>query len=102
MSKAEADDISDGFISAMPFSAGQRVSVKYHKDNNIFLYATNSDLFQAINEALDVSGIRKLVSVTPAIAYKIDYSGKSSDIIDQFLTDKKIRNKINFSTVNPI
>ena len=101
-SKGDINYITDNFIASMPYTSGQRSCIKFEADNQLHLYATNADLYRAISDALDLTGIRKLTSVTPAVAYSIDFGGKSSDIIEQFISDKKVRNKINFSTVSPL
>jgi Tfp pilus assembly PilM family ATPase len=93
--------IVDNYVNAMPFEAGKRACLQVRKDAKLQLYATNADIYRALQEALRLSGIRKLIAITPAAAYSIDYTSKPSAVIDQFLDDKEVRRTADFSTNTP-
>lgn len=101
-SNKDVDAIAEDYIAAMPFLPGQRAYVQFEKDNQLQLYTTNADLYQAVLEALRFSGMRKLVAISPSGAYQIDFGVKSSEIIEQFMADKKVRRSFNFSTTTPL
>lgn len=93
--------IAEDYVAAMPFEPGQRACVQIRKDNQLQLYATNAELYMVLQEALRLSGTRKLIAITPAAAYSIDYTSKPAAVIDQFLDDKEVRRTVDFSTKSP-
>ena len=100
--KNDLDLYIDNYIDQMPYLPSQRSVIKY-KDNEKFkIYATNADIYQAVVDSLKLCGISKIVSISPSSAYTIDFSLKSSEIIDQFMIDKKVWKTYDFSTTSSV
>lgn len=95
------DNIYQEYIAEMPFEPGQRACVRNRTDTKLQLFAVNANLYQAVQEALRLIGVRKVVAISPAEVYNIDYNAKPNSVIDQFLDDKEIRRLLDFSTVGP-
>lgn len=100
--KDQIDIIIENFVSAMPFLPGQRACTQFRQDNQLVIFATNADLYNSIEESLKLAGAKKIVGVTPSVAYDIDFTARSSVIIQQFIDDKKVRHTVDFSTVTPL
>lgn len=101
-SKDSATSMASTFIDAMPFNPGQRVCVQFREDRKLQLYATNNDLYNTLLEALRMCNMRKLIAITPAAAYKIDFTAKPSDVIEQLMDDRTVRQTFDFSTASPV
>jgi hypothetical protein len=94
--------ITEAYIAAMPYLPGKRACLQEITDDQLNLYATNVELYQILSDALEQSKVRKIVAITPASAYKnIDYTTKFSLIIEQFIADKEVARRLNFSTTIP-
>ncbi len=100
-SKNDVDSIYQEYVAEMPFEPGQRACIRTRTATNLQLYAVNANLYQAIQESLRLISVRKVVAITPAEAYHIDYNSKPNSVIDQFLDDKEIRRVFDFSTTSP-
>lgn len=100
--KDEVAAVLESFVAAMPFEPGQRAVVQLKNENKLELYATNADLYQVLQESLRQSGMRRLIAITPAAAYKIDYRAKPGAVIEQFLDDKAVLRTFDFSTATPL
>lgn len=101
-SKDSINEVEANFVAAMPFEQGQRACIHYLQNTTLQLYATNADLYHVIQESLRLIGIRKLIAITPAAPYKIDYAAKPNSVIDQFLDDKNVRRQYDFSTTSSV
>jgi hypothetical protein len=102
LDKDQLASLVSNFVAAMPFNEGQRACIQYRDGDSLHLFATNADLYGVLQEALRQTGIRKLIAITPAAAYKIDYSARPSEVIDQFLIDKDAGRYYDFSTCTPV
>jgi hypothetical protein len=99
--KDQIDAAIQEYLDSMPYEPGKRAIVHVIKDKVLHIYATNSDIYLALQEALKQSGVKKLTAITPAAVYQIDYGAKPSAVIEQFLEDKEVRRSVDFSTVSP-
>jgi hypothetical protein len=102
LDKDQIAGLASKFLTAMPFEEGQRACIQYRDDSKLHLFATNADLYSVLQEALRQVGIRKLIAISPAAAYKIDYSAKPLEVIDQFLAGKDASRFYDFSTCTPV
>ncbi len=100
--KEQVSSLINDFIAAMPFEQGQRACIQAREEKSLQLYATNADLYGVIQESLRLCNVRKLLAITPAAAYEIDYSSKPSEVIDQFLNEKEASRIYNFASVTPL
>jgi hypothetical protein len=100
--KDQLSSLVDNFIAAIPFEEGQRACIQTREEKSLQLYATNADLYKVIQESLHLCNVRKILAITPAAAYSIDYSLKPSEVIDQFLNEKDAGRLYNFASVNPV
>ena len=96
------DQLANAFIEAMPFEPGKRACVVVKDQRQLKLYATNADLYETISEALRLSGVTKILAITPAAAYPLS-EGKQqlSAAIEQFVADTKVRQHANFMSLTP-
>ena len=92
----------DKFVESIPFESGQRAFEQLETNNQLELYATNSDLFQAVAEALEQSKVRKIIAVTPSYAYKLSKDTKPTESIAQFLNNREVRKVADFLTSAPL
>jgi hypothetical protein len=98
--RGNIDNILAGYVDEMPINEGYRSVIGYQVRDALYIYGTNALLYEALEEALNQSGVSKVVAVTPSEAYDIDFKAESAKIINNLLIDKTVRKKINFSTVS--
>jgi hypothetical protein len=98
--KNDYDNLIKAFISQIPFEPGRRACIQDIQDDIFNIYATNVNLYQYIIDALNQSGVRKIVAVTPSAAYEIDFSVKFSVIMKMFIENKNIRKNVDFNEAN--
>ncbi|MFI5271320.1 MAG: hypothetical protein ACHQT9_04745 [Candidatus Saccharimonadales bacterium] len=99
--RANIAGILTGYVDEMPINEGYRSVLGYQVKDALYIYGTNAMLYEALEDALNRSGVSKVIAVTPSEAYDIDFTAQSAEIISNLLMDKTVRNKINFSTVSP-
>jgi hypothetical protein len=90
------------FIESIPFESGQRAFEQLETDSELELYATNSDLYRSITEALDQSKVRRIVAIIPSYAYKLPKDIKPAESVNQFMSNKEVRKIADFSTISPL
>lgn len=98
----EASSMLRSYIEMMPFEPGQRACITRVKDDQIYLYATNADIYKSIEDALSQAGNRKIYAITPAAAYDINYASRPGSVIEQFLEDKDSSKLFDFSTTSAV
>lgn len=101
-SEDEIREYIESYIDAMPIKPGYRSCINHISEQKLYIFATNSQLYLTIIDALKLAGIKKLIAVSPAEAFDIDFSAKSSEIVNQFLIDRTVRKIDNFSTAEVI
>ncbi len=97
------DALTEAFIAAIPFAAGQRACLKVEADKLLQLLATNADLYESIAEALRLCGVTKLVGIVPAAAF--DLSGINRDLtamIERLSRTNPISKQIDFANAKPL
>jgi hypothetical protein len=88
--------VADAFIDEMPLDEGKRACLRVLTESELKLYATNSQLYGAIADALDQVSIAKLLAVTPASAYPPSDSKQLAAAIQQYIHDTSVRSQANF------
>ncbi len=98
----QPDKLLEGFVAAMPFDEGQRACLGVENKDQLQLYATNADLYQAIEAALHVSGIGSVVAITPIAAYGLSPDSRTvSAAAERIFKDTAIVRQANFRSVVP-
>jgi hypothetical protein len=101
-SKEAVSAAADAFVEAMPFEQGQRACLELLEDGYPQLYATNADLYTALQEALRASDVKKVVAIAPVGAYNLEHGIKPAAAIDRYMSDKKVYKTADFSTATPV
>lgn len=82
--------LTQAFVAAMPFDAGQRACLSIDTQSQLQLYATNVNIYATLEEALRLAKAR-VIAVTPAHAYHLDGADRSFDALAaQFMHDTKV------------
>jgi hypothetical protein len=97
---SEAAQIRDDFLAAMPLEPGTKAIVSSQSADGIDIYATNSDIYTDITEAIHRSGAGRLLAITPATAYDTPDGGKLSAAIQTYVNDTAVRGSSNFMSAN--
>jgi hypothetical protein len=85
----------------MPYPVGQRACLKIESGSKLSLFATNSRLYLCLIEGMKAAGVRKILAVTPAELYDLNYGLKANEFIAQFLQDKQARKSADFLGSSP-
>jgi hypothetical protein len=101
-SEVDESALMHSYIEMMPFDPGQRTCISRTVDDQVHVFATNADIYKAIQDALGQAGNRKIYAIAPAAAYKINYASRPGSVIDQFLEDKDAPKLFDFSTTNAV
>jgi hypothetical protein len=89
------------YVDCMPFEPGQRACLTLQNDKILDLYATNSDIYLALEEAMRRSKVRKIIATVPAAAYKFKKMHTNAEIINSYINDKEIYRIADFNSVSP-
>ena len=93
----QPDKLLQGFVDAMPFEAGKRVCLGVEDGSSLYLYATNTDLYTVIEEALHQAGASSVSAVVPISAYKLPEAERTiTAATARILKDGSIRKRANF------
>ena len=96
-SKGSPEKSTEVFVEQMPFSPGRRACLAVKNGTDYSLYGTNAELYMTVAEALDASGVAKVLAITPAAAYPSE-NGKQqlAAAVQQYITDTAVRSSANF------
>ncbi|HSX33380.1 MAG TPA: hypothetical protein VLF91_03530 [Candidatus Saccharimonadales bacterium] len=99
----QPDTLTDAFVDAMPFAAGQRACVALQSAEELELYATNADIYRTLAEGLEASNVRKLVAVLPVGVFKLHGKNQRlSSLITHFLQEGADSDRVNFLSAEPV
>jgi hypothetical protein len=100
--KAAVADSFNAFVDAMPFNPGQRSCLQILGNDRLDIYATNSQLYEIVVEALKEAGVSKIISVTPTSAYKLDSNLQPAEAINNYLNNSDVQKLADFLSVSPV
>jgi hypothetical protein len=93
---ADPGPLVDAFRNSVPIDPGAMKLLNLHKEDKLFLYATNKVLYGTVISVLDRAGV-KVFAVTPAAAYKLPSDTESdSQLAATLLSDLATARWANF------
>lgn len=96
----QPDKLLEGFVAAMPFDTGKRACLGVEAGSELHLYATNVDLYSAIEAALQAANVSGITAITPIAAYGLgDKERTLSAATTRILKDASVSKQANFHDI---